>query len=79
MEIAKSSQSLLSPNRKEALDDDKVYRKYEKYYNAGKLFVIINHFVALREDWSVIKLILKKGVGFSKIIWWRLKGQKIRW
>lgn len=79
MEIAKSSQSLLSPNKKELLDDDKVYREYEKYYNASKLLVIINHFIALREDLSVIKLIFKKGVGFSKIIWWRLKGQKIRW
>jgi len=78
-EIEKSSQSLLSPNRKEALDDDKVYRKYEKYYNASKLLVIMNHFIALREDRSVVRLIFKKGIGFLTIMWWRLKGQKVRW
>lgn len=79
MGIAKSSQTLVSFNKKETLDDDKVYRDYEKYYNASKLFSIINHFIAIREDLAVIRLIFKKGVGFLKIILWRLKGKKVRW
>jgi poly-gamma-glutamate capsule biosynthesis protein CapA/YwtB (metallophosphatase superfamily) len=78
-EIEKSSQSLLSLNRKEVLDDDKVYRKYEKYYNASKLFKAFNHFIAIGEDPSVIRLIFKKGIGFLRIMWWRLKGKKVRW
>ena len=78
-EIEKSNQSLSSLNKKEDLDDDKVYRKQERYYNASRLFRIISHFVAIREDRSVIRLIFKKGVGFLRIMWLRLKGQKVRW
>ncbi len=77
--IAKSSQTLISFNKKEALDDDKVYIDYEKYYNASKLFRAINHFIAIGEDLSMIRLIFKKGVGFLRIMWLRLKGQKVRW
>jgi poly-gamma-glutamate synthesis protein (capsule biosynthesis protein) len=78
-EIEKSNQSLLSLNKREDLDDDRIYRKQERYYNASRLFRIIRYFVALREDPSVIRVIFKKGVGFLRVMGLRLKGQKVRW
>jgi gamma-polyglutamate biosynthesis protein CapA len=77
--LARSNQSILSPEKERLLDDDEVYRQYERYYNVGKIMVIINHFIAIREDLSVIRLILRKGISFFQIIRTWIKGNKVRW
>lgn len=63
----------------QALEDDAVYSQYEQFYKRRKINTIINHFVAIKEDYRVILIIIRKINNFFHIIVSRLKGKKVRW
>ena len=77
--IAESNESILSPNKNRILDDDKLYKSYEKYYNHSKLLTIVSHFFAIKENPAVAKLIAEKAAAFFKMFQMRMKGQRVRW
>jgi poly-gamma-glutamate synthesis protein (capsule biosynthesis protein) len=77
--ISNSNDLLKSENKKEILEDDKIYREFEQLYNRGKLRGIIQHFRAIFIYPPVILLIVKKFFSFLEIILLRFKGKKVRW
>ncbi len=77
--IKESNLKISSPEKKELLNDDSCYRKFEKQYNLKKYQTIIDHFQAIFVYPAVIKVILKKVLGFVHIIRLRLQGKRVRW
>lgn len=61
------------------LEDNSVYYRYEAFYRKSKIKTIINHFIAIKEDYRVLLIILKKMQNLFDLIIARLKGEKKRW
>jgi len=66
-------------NHGESLNDDCVYREYEKRYNRLKLQNIIYHFTLLPSHPSLGKVIMRKFFSAVCLAKSRLQGNKIRW
>jgi poly-gamma-glutamate synthesis protein (capsule biosynthesis protein) len=77
--ISQSNDLLLSPQCDILLNDDLIYKKYEKKYNSGRILIVLDHFLAMGKNPRLFILILHKGMNFLKILWDRLKGKKVRW
>lgn len=76
--ISTSSNALILPD-KCLLDDDALYKKHEAFYNKSKLNKILNYLSASIKQPFLIIVIVKKFLIFTKIIWARLQGKRIRW
>lgn len=61
------------------LDDDAVYREYERQYRIGKLRQAVDHFTAIPEDPRMLLLIAAKARGALDLVANRLRGKKVRW
>lgn len=77
--IDKSNEMIMSGNRQQYLDDDSVYREFEKFYNKVKLLQVVDHFLAIPGHPHVIKIIFKKLLNLAVLILLRMRGKKIRW
>jgi poly-gamma-glutamate synthesis protein (capsule biosynthesis protein) len=77
--ISNSNQKIISSKKEDMLEDEGVYRRYEKRYRIRKKRTILNHLIALFEDPRVIKIILRKVATFYNIVTENLKGKKVRW
>ena len=77
--IEKSSEMILSSKNQVLLDDDILYREFEKHYNRSKAAAIIRHIKELPRHPGVIKIIYRKLVNFFNLMKQRLQGEKIRW
>ncbi len=61
------------------LDDEVLYGEYVACYKKRKINTILNHFIAVKEDYRVIYIIFEKMLTFFKVMIANLKGEKIRW
>jgi poly-gamma-glutamate capsule biosynthesis protein CapA/YwtB (metallophosphatase superfamily) len=77
--FGKANEMLNVHDARTALDDDKVYREFEQYYNRAKLLGIVHHFQALLQDSKVMVVIAKKFLGLLNLVRNRLRGNKVRW
>lgn len=77
--IKKSSQMISCLFGKEELDDDRLYKEYERGYRLLKLYTIIAHLLAVRENPEISKVIMQKVLRLAKLILSRMKGQRVRW
>lgn len=77
--IEKSTQAILSDSAEELLDDELIYKQYEKGYNRRKAKKVKYLFLAMLKDPSMIKPVLKKVGSLLELIFMRLKGQRVRW
>jgi poly-gamma-glutamate synthesis protein (capsule biosynthesis protein) len=71
--------SVSSSTAPQEIEDDAVYTQYEAAYKKRKIKNIINHFIAVTEDFRVILIISKKMRGFIELMAARLRGAKTRW
>lgn len=74
-----SSRQIAQATSDGLLNDDRLYKAYERYYNKAKLRHIVNHLLALAEDPLVLRIISRKIIGFVGNLMRRLKGEKVRW
>jgi len=77
--IQNSNVEINASDKKNSLNDTKVYKEFEKLYNRGKLKRVFLHFKAIFIYPPVIFLIIKKMITFLGLILLRFKGQKVRW
>jgi poly-gamma-glutamate synthesis protein (capsule biosynthesis protein) len=77
--IQLSNESLSVPDNANLLDDDRLYRTHEAFYNKLKRMKIAHYFLASLRHPSLAIVIVNKGFGFFKILWARLNGQRVRW
>jgi poly-gamma-glutamate capsule biosynthesis protein CapA/YwtB (metallophosphatase superfamily) len=77
--IQRSSDALSSADKKSELDDDRIYRQQEEFYNGLKKTKIMNYLLASLTRPSLIIIIAKKVLIFSKILFMRLTGRRVRW
>lgn len=77
--IHDSVRAITSPYKKTLLDDDILYKQFEKKYNRLKIANILRHIQAIPHNPLLIKLIARKVLNFAKLLALRAKGQKIRW
>jgi poly-gamma-glutamate synthesis protein (capsule biosynthesis protein) len=61
------------------LNDDDIYRQYERYYNWGKISAIYHLIHAIREDRKVIAVIFRKLQNLFEVIKLQFQGRKVRW
>jgi len=77
--IKMSAKVIMSDYVQERLDDDLVYREYEKQYNHMKFQTVKYLLLGLLKNPSMIKPIYRKVVNLLELILLRLRGEKIRW
>lgn len=77
--IEKSVKRIIAADKEKQLDDDKVYKEFEKKYYLRKLSSIYHHFKAIPGNPIVIKIIARKIMGFFELLRLRTQGNKIRW
>jgi len=77
--IQNSTRVIQAKNKALLLDDDSVYKEFEKQYNRGKFYNILTHILALPRNPFVAKIIAIKVLNFLKLLILRLQGKKIRW
>ena len=61
------------------MNENRVYEAYERQYKRLKINNIFSHFMALKDNSLVFKLIIKKLLNFFIIVKLRLQGKRIRW
>lgn len=74
-----STKAIVSANAEKELDDDLIYRKYEKQYNLLKFKKVKHLLLGVFKNPSTIKPIGRKIMNLIELILLRLKGEKIRW
>lgn len=77
--IVKLSSLLKNERLEETLNDDVVYKEFEKKYNFLKWWNIAMHFILLPKHPRLIFLIVKKVGTFTLLLLQRIRGNKIRW
>jgi len=77
--IKNSIRVIQAKNKALLLDDDSVYKQFEKQYNRGKFYNILNHILALPRNPFVSRIIAIKVLNFLKLLILRVRGKKIRW
>lgn len=77
--FSESCRAIVSPEGFEFLDDDIVYREYERYYRIGKIRKVFDHFAAVPQNPIVLKTIGSKTIAALDLIKKRLKGKRVRW
>jgi poly-gamma-glutamate capsule biosynthesis protein CapA/YwtB (metallophosphatase superfamily) len=77
--IDESKMIIMSDKNHVLLNDDKIYEKFEKYYNKGKFLNILYHFLLLPANPSIIKIIFRKLMNFLALMKCRMHGERVRW
>lgn len=77
--VEQSSKAIKSEDSVEKLDDELIYKEYEKKYNDLKLLKVVFLLKKLPTNPFLIKPILRKSATFVQLLVLRLKGKKIRW
>ncbi len=77
--IDKSSKAILSLQAKEKLDDDLIYREFEKQYSNLKYQKVVYLLKNLTRRPSLMKPILKKILNLMRLMILRTQGKKVRW
>jgi poly-gamma-glutamate capsule biosynthesis protein CapA/YwtB (metallophosphatase superfamily) len=77
--IDKSNAMVHGENLSAMLNDDVIYKEYERQYNRQKAIDIIRLFYILPIHPFVLLVIIKKIANFAEIMMLRVKGKKIRW
>lgn len=77
--IIRSTESILADDAEQKLDDDLIYRKYEKAYNRMKLKKVRYLLQSMIKHPSMIKPVIQKCLNLLHLIMLRIKGEKIRW
>jgi poly-gamma-glutamate synthesis protein (capsule biosynthesis protein) len=77
--IEHSSHAISSPDACRVLDDDKLYREYERQYNALKRTMILFLLLNVWREPLLLKPIWGKIKNLCSILWMRLRGKKVRW
>ncbi len=77
--IERSSAAIISATAEMELDDDLIYKEFEKGYNRRKVKKIKYLFVAMLKNPSMIKPIFRKVINLLELIFRRLQGQRVRW
>jgi len=77
--VRRSSAVIKEPTVINMLDDDLIYHEYEKAYNKLKIRKIVYLLRLAMFQPSIIGILAKKFYNLLKIIFLRLKGEKIRW
>ena len=77
--LEESSSAITADDAAIRLDDELIYREYERGYNQLKLDKIRYLFISVFRHPGLIKPILIKTLNLLQVIMLRLKGKKIRW
>ncbi|NOX26030.1 MAG: hypothetical protein GXP59_07970, partial [Deltaproteobacteria bacterium] len=77
--IELSSAAIISASAETELDDDLIYKDFEKGYNRRKVKKIKYLFVAMLKNPSMLKPVFKKVINLLELIFRRLQGQRVRW
>ncbi len=77
--IEQSTKAILSETVEVELDDDLIYKEFEKGYNRLKVKKVKYLFFAMLKNPSMIKPICRKVMNLFELIILRFKGQKVRW
>ena len=77
--INKSTSSILSNNAEKILNDDNIYKNYEKQYNKIKLRTLMFFLKNLPRHPFLFKPLFNKFQTLLYIIYLRLKGKKVKW
>ncbi len=77
--VGKSSAAIIDIAASHFLDDDLIYREYEKEYNILKIKKIAYLLKMTFLNPFLIKVVSNKLLSFLKIIFQRIMGKKIRW
>ena len=77
--IDRSKLIITSERNHVLLNDDKIYKKFEKYYNKGKFLNVLHHFLLLPANPSIIKIIYSKFGNFFALMKRRMSGERVRW
>jgi len=77
--IQHSNDNISSQDKNYILNDDKVYREFEIFYNKSKFLTILHHFWAIFSYPKVLIIISRKIFSFLGLLLKRFRGQKIRW
>jgi poly-gamma-glutamate capsule biosynthesis protein CapA/YwtB (metallophosphatase superfamily) len=77
--VSRSSKAISSPDAEKKLDDDLIYREYERQYYKGKYKKVIYLLMKLPTHPLIIKSIIMKLLTFINLILLRMKGKKVRW
>lgn len=77
--VLESSKAIISADVQAKLDDENIYREYEKQYNYLKRQKIVFLFKAMLRDPKLVIPILGKVKNLAVIILMRLQGKKVRW
>ncbi|MCK5076288.1 MAG: CapA family protein [Calditrichia bacterium] len=77
--IEKSNKAINADNSNIQLDDDLLYKQYEKHYNKNKYKKIIYLLIQSIKKPFLLKEILKKVGNLFHLLILRIKGEKVRW
>ncbi len=77
--IQKSSNAIISGNARVLLDDDAMYKEYEKGYNYLKFIRIIYLARMMLHQPSIIIPVIKKFINLMNIFILKIRGKKVRW
>lgn len=77
--VERSTQAILSDDIEQKLDDELIYKEYEKKYNDLKFLKVLFLFRKLLTHPYLIKPIFKKFLTLIELIILRIKGKRVRW
>ena len=77
--LEKSNRIIQGAENKKQMEDNLVYEAYERHYKKLKINNIFLHFIALKDDPLILKLMIKKLINFLIILKNRFQGEHIRW
>lgn len=77
--VERSTQAILSDDIEQKLDDELIYKEYEKNYNYTKFLKILFLFRKLLTHPYLIKPVFKKIQTLIEVIILRIKGKRVRW
>jgi len=77
--VQKSSTACIKPDAKIFLNDDKIYKQYERIYNTLRLLKILKLCLMMLHRPFIIRIVGKKIFDLMKVIFMRIQGKKVRW
>lgn len=77
--IAQSTKAILSDSAEMELDDELIYKEFEKSYTRRKVKKVKYLFFAMLKNPSMIKPVLQKVITLLELIFLRLQGKRVRW
>lgn len=77
--IEQSTKAIISGSAEIQIDDELIYKEFEKSYNRRKAKKVQYLFFAMLKNPSMIKPVFRKVINLLKLIFLRLQGQRVRW